>query len=133
MDLATFVKVVQGISTKLDILGKTSYRTNVNSNSANRANFVNTRLTHQQTTRFVPQPTRSAPAAPTSITTTTSTLLSTTTGTHAGPMDVSSVRRGPLITKKKERRNKLGLCRYCGQPDHIARDHNDVNVTNLIF
>ena len=126
MDLTTFVKVVQGISTKLDILGKT-HRTDVNSNSANRANFVNTRLTHQQTIRFVLQPTRSAPAAPISVTTTTS-LSSTATGTHAGPMDVSSVRRGPLTTEEKERRNKLGLCRYCGQPGHIAIDHKDPNT-----
>ena len=32
MDLATFVKVVQGISTKLEILGKT-HRSNINSNT----------------------------------------------------------------------------------------------------
>ena len=46
-------------------------------------------------------------------------------------MDVSSVgKRGPLSDEEKERRNKLGLCRYCGQPGHIARDHND-SVTLL--
>ena len=74
--------------------------------------------TYQQTTRF-------APAAPAAVTTTTSTLSSTATGTHSRPMDVSSVRRGPLSTKEKERWNKLGLCRYCGQPGHIAKDHSD--------
>ena len=127
MDLATFVKVVQRISTKLEILGKN--RTNVNSNSANRANFINTKPT-QQITRFVLQPTRFVVAAPTSTTTTTtsSSLPSTATGTHAGPMDMSSVRRGPRTIEEKERHNKLGLCRYCGQPGHIAIDHKDPNT-----
>ena len=51
---------------------------------------------------------------------------STTSGTHAGPMDVSGVgKRGPLSDEEKERRNKLGLCRYYGQPGHIARHHSD--------
>ena len=126
MDLATFVKVVQGISTKLDILGKT-HRSNANP-ITNCANFANTKPTSQQTTRFVPQATRFAPAAPAAVTTTTFTLPSTATGTHAGPMDMSSVRRGPLTTEEKEQRNKLGLCRYCGQPGHIARDYNDSNT-----
>ena len=125
MDLATFVNVVQGISTKLDILGKTQ-RSNVNSNT-NCANFVNIKPT-QQTTRFVLQATRFAFAAPVAVTTMTSMLSSAATGTHAGPMDVSSVRRGLLTTEEKERRNKLGLCRYCGQPGHIATDHNDPNT-----
>ena len=41
-------------------------------------------------------------------------------------MDLSSAdKRGPLTAEKKKRQNKLGLCRYCGQPDHIARDHSD--------
>ena len=101
MDLATFVKVVQGISTKLNILRKT-HRSNVNSNT-NRANFINTKSPSQQTTRFVSQPTRFAPVALAAVTTMTSTLPSTATGTHAGPMDVSSVRRGPLSAEKKER------------------------------
>ena len=87
---------------------------------------VNTpKPTYQHATRFVPQTTRFAPVAPAAVTTTTFTLPSTATGTHAGPMDVSSVRQGPLSAEKKERRNKLGLCRYCGQPGHIAMDHKD--------
>ena len=44
-------------------------------------------------------------------------------------MDLSSGgRRGPLSEEEKERRNKLGLCRYCGQPGHIAKDHSDANT-----
>ena len=43
-------------------------------------------------------------------------------------MDVSSVRRGSLTAEEKERRNKLGLYRYCGQPGHIAIDHRDPNT-----
>ena len=85
--------------------------------------------TYQQTTRFVPQPTRLAAAAPTTTVTTSLSLSSTATGTHAGPMDVSSAgKRGPLTTEEKERRNKLGLCQYCGQPGHIALDHRDHNT-----
>ena len=50
------------------------------------------------------------------------------TGTHSGPMDASFTgQRGPLAAEK-ERRKKLGLCRYCGQPGHIAKDHNDANT-----
>ena len=119
MDLATFVKVVQGISTKLEVLGKN--QTNANPNT-NRANFnVNTKPTHQQTTRF-------APIAPTTVTTTIS-LPSTAIGTHAGPIDVSFVgKQGLLTAEEKEQRNKLGLCRYCDQPGHIAKDHNNANT-----
>ena len=43
-------------------------------------------------------------------------------------MDLSSVKRGPLTAGEKERKNKLSLCRYCGQPDHIAEDYNDSNI-----
>ena len=94
---------------------------------------VNTlKPTYQQTTRFVSQPTRSTAAVPTTTVTTSSTLptslLSTATGMHAGPMDMSSVRRGPLTAEEKEQRNKLGLCQYCGQPGHIAIDHKDPNI-----
>ena len=98
----------------------------------NTVNTHATKPTSQQTSRFAPQSTRFATAALTTTVTTSSTiptsLPSTAMGTHAGPMDVSSVRRGPLTTEEKERWNKLGLCRYCGQPGHIARDHNDSNT-----
>ena len=99
----------------------------INQQKRSTSNTVNTATkssAYQQTTRFVRQPTRFAPVAPAAITTTTSTA----TGTYAGPMDVSSVRRGLLSAEEKERWNKLGLCRYCGQPSHIARDHKDSNT-----
>ena len=119
IDLATFVKVVQGISTKLEILGKN--RTNANSNT-NRSTTINAKPTYQQAVRFAPV------TPPTTITTNTS-LPSTATSTHTGPMDVSFAgKQEPLTAEEKEQRNKLGLCRYCGQPGHIAKDHNDAST-----
>ena len=68
--------------------------------------------TSQPTTNFAPQTTRfaSAPIVLTTTTTTTSSMPFTATGTHSGPMDVSSVKRGPLSVEEKEQRDKLGLC-----------------------
>ena len=52
--------------------------------------------------------------------------LSTATGTHPGPMDVSTIgKRGPISQEEKDRRNRLGLCRYCGEAGHIAIDHRN--------
>ena len=52
---------------------------------------------------------------------------STTTGTHPGPMDVSNViRRGLISQEEKDRRNNLGLCRYCSEPGYIAIDHRNL-------
>ena len=43
-----------------------------------------------------------------------SPVVSTATGTHPGPMDVSNViRQEPILQEEKDRRNNLGLCRYC--------------------
>ena len=92
---------------------------------------VNTpKLTSQQTITFAPQPMRFAVAAPPSTTTTTTSfmLLFTATGTHARSMDVSSVKQNPLTTKEKKSKNKLGLCRYCGHPGHIAIDYKNPNT-----
>ena len=51
---------------------------------------------------------------------------STSTGTYPGPMDVFNViRRGPISHEEKDRRNKLGLCRYCGESGHIVIDHRN--------
>ena len=51
---------------------------------------------------------------------------STTTGTHFGLIDVFNViRRGPILQEEKDKRNKLGLCRYCGEPRYIAIDHRN--------
>ena len=121
-NLAGLVKKLRSIDSNMKIINQQKRPT---------PSTVNTlKPTSQQTTRFAPQPTRFAVATPTSTTTTTtsSTLPSTATGTHSGSMDVSSVKRGPLTAEKKERRNKLGLCRYCGQPGHIAMDHRDLNT-----
>ena len=85
MDLATFVKVVQGISTKLKILGKNQINVNLNANRANAIiNTVAKSPYCQSTNRF----TFNAP--PTTVTATTASLFSTATGTHAGPIDVSA-------------------------------------------
>ncbi|KAJ2914470.1 hypothetical protein MD484_g5942, partial [Candolleomyces efflorescens] len=38
------------------------------------------------------------------------------------PMEIDAIRRGPLSAEEKERRRKEGLCMYCGQGKHFARD-----------
>ncbi len=51
----------------------------------------------------------------------TSLVPSTATGTHPGPIDVSNViKRRPISQEEKDRRNSLGLCRYCDKSRHIA-------------
>ena len=120
------MKVVQKISTKLKILGK-NQTTNTNSN-ANCANFnTNTKLSYYKLSIYQPT-TRLAVVLSTTVT--TITLLSfTATGTHSGPMDISyAERQRPLTAEEKERQNKLGLCRYYGQPGHMAKDHNDAST-----
>ena len=102
-NLADLIKKLRSMDSSLKIINQQKRPTPT----------VNTKPT-QQTTRFVSQLTRFALAASAAVTTTTSTLPFTATGTHAGPMDVSSVRRGPLSVEEKEWRNKLGLCQYCG-------------------
>ena len=55
-----------------------------------------------------------------------SPACSNATGTHLSPIDVSIViRRGPILQEEKDRHNSLGLCRYCGEPGHIAIDHRN--------
>ena len=56
-------------------------------------------------------PSSSAPFRPTSV-------PSTTSGTHPGPMDLSTIRH-LTPAEKKERREK-NLCLYCRQPGHFA-------------
>lgn len=113
MDLTTFVKKVQNISTNLDIFGGKS-----NTNCTNQTfNTNGSKQWYKQTS--------SAPTVPT-ITSTVSSPSTRATGTHAGPMDLSFAgRRGLLTPKEKDRRNRLNLCRYCGQAGHIAKDHHD--------
>ena len=38
------------------------------------------------------------------------------------PMEIDAMRRGPLTAEEKDRRRKNGLCFYCGQGKHLARD-----------
>ena len=123
-NLTDLIKKLHSIDASLKIINQRKRPT---------SSTVNTlKPTSQSATRFVPQNTRFAAAAPTTTITMSSTLPtslpSTATGTHAGPMDVSSVRQGPLTPEEKERRNKLGLCWYCGQPGHIVMDHKDPNT-----
>ena len=41
-------------------------------------------------------------------------------------MDMFNViRQGPILQKKKDKYNSLGLCRYCGKPRYIAIDHKN--------
>ena len=43
------------------------------------------------------------------------------TGTHSGPMDLSSGRFPKLSQEEKDRRNCKGLCQYWRGAGHIAR------------
>ncbi len=36
------------------------------------------------------------------------------------PMEIDSIRRGPLAAQEKDRRRNERLCLYCGQPDHFV-------------
>ena len=47
--------------------------------------------------------------------------VTTMTGTHPGPMDLSSGRFQKLSQEEKDRRTREGLCQYCGGAGHIAR------------
>ena len=60
-----------------------------------------------------PAPASALPPAP--------TAPSTATGTHPGPMDLSANNRR-LSPAEKARRMKEGLCWYCGDATHIARN-----------
>ena len=113
--------------TKLNILRKN--QTNINSNT-NCANFnINTKPSYykpniyQSTTRFA--------AILFTITATTLLLFSllfTATGIHLEPIDMLYAgKQRPLNEKGKKRWNKLCLCRYCGQPNHMAKNHNDAS------
>ena len=123
-NLADLIKKLRSMDSSMKIINQQKRATSA----------VNTKPTYQQTTRFVSQTTRFAPATPTTTITTTSSTLptllpSTATGTHSRLMDVSlASKRRPLSAEKKEQKNKLGLCRYCGQPSHIAMDHRDPNT-----
>ena len=51
---------------------------------------------------------------------------STATKTYPGPIDMSNViKRGPILPKEKDRCNNVGLCRYCGEPRHIAINYKN--------
>ena len=51
---------------------------------------------------------------------------STATGNHPGPMDISNmIRQRPILQEEKDRHNSLGLCHYCGKPEHITINHKN--------
>ena len=51
---------------------------------------------------------------------------STAIGTYPGLMDVSNmIKQRPISQEEKNRRNSLGLCRYCSKPGYIAIDHQN--------
>ena len=76
-------------------------------------------------------PFKSYNSAPTKLSTVVrvvvvSPVLSTATGTHPGPMDISNIiKQKPILQKEKDRCNRLGLCRYGGEPGHIVIDHRN--------
>ena len=113
--LPALVKFLQDMDSNQKIFAKSSYRAKDTTSNVSVAKppFKSS---------------NSAPAKPsTSVgVTVTAPALSTATGTHPGPMDVSTaVRRGPISQQEKDRRNSLGLCRYCGEAGHIAIDHRN--------
>ena len=117
MTLEPFVKMVQNIATKLEILKEQDNRRSNRFNNNNTTNPINTTATPKPPTPPKPFTTHVQPFANNS---------STATGAHPGPMDVSSsVRRGPLSQEEKDRRTREGLCKYCGEPGHFARDHSN--------
>lgn len=115
-DLPALVQFLQEMDSNQKIFAKSSYH------------GKDTATTSASLSKPSSKTPSSAPAKPsTSVgVTVTAPALSTSTGTHSGPMDVSAaVRRGPISQEEKDRRNRLGLCRYCGEPGHIAIDHKN--------
>ena len=115
-NLPALVKFLQDMDSNQKIFAKSSYRgkdTTTAPASVSKPSF---------------KASNSAPAKPSASVgvTVTAPASSTATGTHPGPMDVSTtVRRGPISQEEKDRRNRLGLCRYCGEAGHIAIDHKN--------
>ena len=75
---------------------------------------------HQSRSALTPRPAPPRPAGP-PTTSSAPSVPSTSTGTHPGPMDVSANARR-LSPQEKARRMKEGLCWYCGDANHIARN-----------
>jgi hypothetical protein len=69
-------------------------------------------LNKPQSSQAAPRPS-SRPAA--------ASTPSTATGTHSGPMDLSSARK-KLEPAERARRMAEGLCLYCGGTGHLARE-----------
>ena len=87
-NLADLIKKLRSMNASMKIINQQKRPT------PNTINTQATKSTSQQTSRFIPQTTRFAPVAPAAVTTTTRSMLPfTATGTHAGPMDVSSASR----------------------------------------
>ena len=115
-DLPSLVQFLQEMDSNQKIFAKSSYR------------GKDVTIASASATKSSCKAPNSVPVKPsTSVgVTVTAPALSTATGTHSGPMDVSTaVRRGPISQEEKDRRNRLGLCRYCGEPGHIAIDHKN--------
>lgn len=78
-----------------------------------------------KTANSAPAPTPTKPSTSVGVIV-TSSIPSTATGTHPGPIDISTAGcQRPISQEEKDRRNCLGLCCYCGKPGHIAIDHKE--------
>ena len=119
MSLEIFIKTIQGIATKLEVLKEQESRRFNRPNNVNIAHATNAAVTVKPPTPPPrPPPTFRAQTAPANP--------STATGAHPGPMDLSlSGKRGSLSLEEKDRHTREGLCKYCGGPGHFARDHSN--------
>jgi FtsZ-binding cell division protein ZapB len=113
------IKTLQDLENKRKMYGVTNNR-----NTARTAPLTTSNLASRSYTSYS-RPTSTAP----------STVFTHPSGSSVSPqssisdvpqydpMDLSSSRpRGPLSATEKERRTRLGLCLYCGEEGHLARN-----------
>jgi hypothetical protein len=111
------IKTLQDLENKLNLFGTATNRLTPRpaltpANLASRSSSSNTRL---------------SASIPSSVYTPTGSSISPQSSasniSYFDPMDLSSSRpRGPLSAAEKDRRIRLGLCLYCGEEGHMARD-----------
>lgn len=124
--LTEAIKTLQDLENKRKMFGTTKSATVTSSNHASHLSSTNN---------------RSSASAPSLVYTPTNSSISPQSSasnlSHADSMDLSSSRpRGPLPAAEKDRRIRLGLCLYCGEEGHIARNcyrsHNKRSRLNEI-
>ena len=111
-NLRDLIRKLRSMDASMKVINQQKQPSNLAINTVKPAST--SKLAYQQASQSTP------------ITTSLASTPFTATGSHPGPMDLSSAgKQRSLMTEEKERQNKLGLCRYCGQPGHIAHNHSD--------